>query len=169
LWMNDPILSQNSYLILSLLVFGIMLNGMVSLPGNCAPAFGWPLLMTYTNLFQVVLIVPLVIFLVLWLNIVGAGIAWIIINSIYVIFMAPIFFKKYFIEEKKEWYFKDNIFPCVISFSICIISRLFYPDFTSKSLIFVWLLLTFIFSFFATFLTLKFIRNAIINNLKKLS
>ncbi len=168
LWMNDPILAQKSYLILSLLVFGIMLNGMVSLPGNCAPAFGWPLLMTYTNIFQVVLIVPLVIFLVLWLNIIGAGIAWIIINSVYVIFMAPIFFKKYLKEEKKGWYVNDNLLPFVISFCVCIVSRLIYPEFQSRILIFIWIFVTLTISFISTFLALKYTRSVFIKNLNKL-
>lgn len=158
LWMNDPLIAKNSHLIVSLLVFGTMLNGIVSLPANCAPAFGWPLLVTYTNLLQVFLIVPLIVFMVYWYKGIGAGIAWIIMNSTYVIFMVPIFFKRYFTEEKSEWYLKDIVFPGIVAFSICIISWLIFPNLVSPFFIFIWIIITGLVSLVATGLSLRSVR-----------
>lgn len=162
LWMDDPLIASNSWLIVSLLVFGTMLNGIVSLPANSAPAFGWPLLITYTNLVQVFLIVPLIIFMVYWLKGVGAGIAWIIMNSTYVVFMVPFFFKRYFSEEKKEWYLNDIVLPGIVSFAICIISWIIYPNLGSHIFTFIWILTTGVISFIATGLSLSCVRVVLI-------
>lgn len=140
IWLQDPIVVENTYLIMSLLIFGIMLNGLASLPANCAPAFGWPMLMTYTNLIQAIFIIPLVIAMVYWLQGVGAAIAWIIMNSTYIIFMAPVFFKRFLIEEQKKWYIQDIIPPFIISLSICLISLQFMPETDSIYLAIIWIL-----------------------------
>jgi len=161
LWMNDPLIATNSHLIVSLLVFGTMLNGIVALPANCAPAFGWPLLVTYTNLLQSFLMVPLIVFMVYWLQSIGAGIAWIIMNSTYVIFMVPVFFKRYFVEEKSEWYLNDIFFPAVIAFSTSIISRLIFPSLLSPIFILIWIIMTFLVSLIATAFSLKLIHQTI--------
>ena len=168
LWINDPLIAENSHLIVSLLVFGTMLNGIVSLPANCAPAFGWPLLVTYTNLFQAFLIIPLIVFMVYWHEGIGAGIAWIIMNSTYVIFMVPIFFKKYFKEEKSEWYIMDILLPGVVAFSICIVSWLIFPSLVSPIFIFLWIIITGLVSLIATAFSLKLIHKTIQDNIKNL-
>ena len=167
IWINDPLIAENSHLIVSLLVFGTMLNGIVSLPANCAPAFGWPLLITYTNLFQAFLIVPLIVFMVYWFEGVGAGIAWIIMNSTYVIFMSPIFFKRYFKEEKRDWYIKDILLPGVVAFTICIISWLVFPILTSSFSIIIWIIVTGLVSMITTAFSLKLLHKTIKDGIKK--
>jgi O-antigen/teichoic acid export membrane protein len=161
LWMNDSEIVNNSYLIVSLLAFGTMLNGIVSLPANCAPAFGWPLLMTYTNLVQAFLVLPLIVYMVYLFQSIGAGIAWIIMNSTYVIFMVPVFFKRYFIEEKIEWYIKDILFPGVVAFSVCIVSWLILPNLDSPVFIFIWIVITGLVSLMATAFSLRIKHKAI--------
>lgn len=68
-----------------------MLNGMVSAPGYAAAAFGWPQLITCTNLIQTIAIIPLIVGLVLWLGGVGTGVVWIALNSTYLLFTVPRF------------------------------------------------------------------------------
>jgi O-antigen/teichoic acid export membrane protein len=119
LWTRNPQVAGNCHLIVSLLVLGTMLNGMVSVPGYAAAAFGWPQLITYTNLIQAVVIVPLLVTLVLWLQGVGAAIAWVALNSTYVVFMVPWFFRRHLREERGEWYLRDQVIPAAVAFSVC--------------------------------------------------
>ena len=164
LWMNDPLITKNSHLIVSLLVFGTMLNGVASIPANCAQAFGWPLLLTYTNLLQVFIIIPLTIFMVNWFNVIGAGIVWIIVNSIYVVFMTPIFFGRFFKGELVKWYLKDIIFPVIVVFLLCIVSFLMLPKDQSPFFITLWIMLSGLASVFTSGLVMKSIRNMIYSN-----
>lgn len=159
IWLHDPSIVKNSHIIVSLLVFGTMLNGIVSLPANCAPAFGWPLLITYTNAIQAVVIIPLIICLVNWFQSIGAGIAWIIMNSTYVIFMVPFFFRRFLKEEQKKWYLQDLLAPAFTAFSICAISFMIAPEMKSGLVILFWLLVTGLVTFFVTGLTLPEVRS----------
>ncbi|HET9571891.1 MAG TPA: oligosaccharide flippase family protein [Bacteroidales bacterium] len=165
LWTHDPSVAENSHLIVSFLVLGIMLNGVASLPANCAPAFGWPLLVTYTNLIQAVFIIPLIVGMVFWLQGVGASIAWVVMNSTYIIFMVPIFFRRFITNEKRKWYLNDIVKPMLTSFSVCIISWLILPNFQKPVAIFGWIAITGLISLIATGLTLPFIRYSVINKL----
>jgi len=167
LWTNNPTVAENSYLIVAFLVFGIMLNGTATLPSNCASAFGWPTLVTYTNLIQAIIIIPLIIIMVNWFKGVGASIAWVVMNSTYIIFMVPVFFKRYLNDEKLKWYVNDIGVPLITSFSICLISWLLEPSLHTKLLTIIWILGTLVFSFLFTGISLPFIRNFVFKRLFK--
>jgi O-antigen/teichoic acid export membrane protein len=159
LWTHDPNVVENCHLIVSLLVVGTMLNGIASIPGYSAAAFGWPQLITYTNAIQAVVIVPLIIILVYWLQGVGAAIAWIILNSTYVIFMVPIYFRRYLGEEQGNWYLRDIVVPALAAFSICFLLFLFAPAAMHSPLaISGWLTITGIITLIVTGLTLSHVR-----------
>jgi len=162
LWMHDVALANSCYLIVSFLVFGTMLNGIVSIPCNNAMAFGWPQLITYTNLIQSIILIPLIIVMVNWLQGVGAGISWIILNSVYIIFMVPVFFKRFLEKEKTKWYLQDVFLPMLVAFGVCLISFLCFPKTLLKPLILGgWLISTGIIVTIATGFTLPHIRKIV--------
>ena len=161
LWLHDISVADNGHLIVSLLVFGTMLNGIASLPANSATAFGWPLLTTYTNIIQAVLIIPLIICMVNWLQGAGAAIAWIILNSIYVLFMTPLFFRRYLSKEQKSWYLNDILVPAAASFSICIFSIMIVPAMKSQFTLLSWIIVTGIIALIFTGLSLPNIRTLV--------
>lgn len=165
LWTHDPAVAENSHLIVSFLVLGIMLNGVVSLPANCSPAFGWPLLVTYTNLIQAIVIIPLIVGMVFWLQGVGASIAWVFMNSTYIIFMVPIFFRRYLNNEKWKWYLNDVAIPMFAAFSVCLISWLILPTLQKPTVIFAWIAATGLISLIATGLTLPLVRSMAVKKL----
>jgi len=142
LWLNDPAVVRQCHLIVSLLVFGTMLNGIASVPGYSATAFGWPQLITYTNAIQAFVIIPLIIGMVYFFKEVGAAVAMVFLNSIFVIFMVPIFFRRYLNEERKKWYLYDVAVPAVTAFSICSISTLIAPAGLSDLASFGWIVTT---------------------------
>lgn len=161
LWMRDPSVVQNCHLIVSFLVFGTMLNGIASIPGYSASAFGWPQLITYTNVIQAIVIIPLIVGLVYWLQGVGAAIAWVVLNSTYVIFMVPIYFRRYLSEEKGKWYLRDVAVPALAAFSICLFSLLIAPRTYTPLAILGWLTVTGIMAIIATGLTLPHVRSLV--------
>ncbi len=142
IWLDDPTVVENAYLIMSLLVTGTMLNGLATIPSASAPAFGWPMLVTYTNLLQAIIIIPLIIIMVYWLEAIGAAISWIVMNSTYLVFMTPIFFKRHFKNEKWRWYINDIGIPLLLSFCLCFLSKALYVESSSKLVMFCWLCVT---------------------------
>lgn len=158
LWMHDPFVVENCHLIVSLLVFGTMLNGIASIPGYSATAFGWPQLTTYTNIVQAIVIVPLIIGLVYRFQGVGAAMAWVVLNSTYVIFMVPIFFRRYLTEEQGMWYLRDVAAPALAAFLICLFSLLIAPAMHTRLVISAWLTVTGIVAIVVIGLTLPHVR-----------
>jgi O-antigen/teichoic acid export membrane protein len=161
LWTSDLSVVENCHLIVSLLVFGTMLNGISSIPGYSASAFGWPQLITYTNIIQAVVIVPLIIGMVYWLQGVGAAIAWVVLNSTYVIFMVPIYFRRYLREERGKWYMRDIAAPALVAFSICMFSLLMVPAMHTPLTISSRITVTGLIAIIATGLTLPHVRSLV--------
>ncbi|MFT4800344.1 MAG: O-antigen/teichoic acid export membrane protein [Flavobacteriaceae bacterium] len=163
LWLKDEEVAENSYLIMSFLVFGTLLNGLVSVPINSANAFGWPMLTTYTNLGQAIVVVPLIIYLVNEYDGLGASISWVIMNSTYILISVPIFFNSYLKEEKKKWYFNDILIPMAVSSFVCLSSRLVAPELDSSFLILIWVLITGSITILLTGMSMSAIRGLIIS------
>ena len=166
LWLHDPVIVENCHLIVSCLVFGTMLNGIATVPNNSAIAFGWPKLIAYTNFIQSFAMIPIIIVLVIWFQGLGAAIAWIILNSVYIIFMIPIFFRKYLKEEKISWYVQDVFSPMLVSFCVCIISSFLLPNSFHSLNILIWLACTLIIMFITTGLILPQISGLVKKRIK---
>jgi len=159
LWMRDPSVVENCHLIVSFLVFGTMLNGIASIPAYSATAFGWPQLITYTNATQALVIIPIIVGMVYWLQGVGAAIAWVVLNSTYIIFMTPIYFRRYLSEEQGKWYLRDVAVPAFAAFSICLFSLLIAPRTHTPLAIWVRIIVTGAAAMVVTGLTLTHVRS----------
>jgi O-antigen/teichoic acid export membrane protein len=159
LWVRDVNVVENCHLIVSFLVFGTMMNGMASIPGYAATAFGWPQLITYTNAIQAVVVVPLIVGLVYWLQGVGAAIAWALLNSTFIVFTVPCFFYRYIREEQRVWYFRDEAVPAVIAFLICMASSSLAPASLTPIATLCYLMATWVAAFLASILSLTHVRN----------
>jgi O-antigen/teichoic acid export membrane protein len=161
LWLHDPSAVEHCHLLVSLLVLGITLNGISSLPGYSASAFGRPQLTTYTNAAQAVVVIPLMIIMIKWMQGIGAASAWVVLNSTYVVIMVPIFFHRFLREEKWNWYSRDIGVPAFTSFMICLLARVVVPSTGTPLIIFVYLTATAIISVVGTGLALPHVQDAV--------
>ncbi len=118
LWTQNHVTAENTSLIMSLLVIGGAINSLMNLPYALQLANGWTSLAFYINLISVIVLVPIIIVLTLHLQAVGAAIAWIILNSGYVLFAIPIIHRYLLPGEKWRWYREDVGFPLLVAFSI---------------------------------------------------
>lgn len=158
IWMGDPLIAQNTYIIVSLLVLGTFLNGLSSITSYAGSAFGWPEGMLYINVAQSIIITPLLIFLVFRLDSLGAAIAWVIINSTYIFIYVPMFFKKFLITEKRKWFLNDTLYPLVIGFSTCALIKFLTPNIDNIFLLTGWIILTGLITLITTGISLTIIR-----------
>lgn len=161
LWTHDANIVNNCWQVASILVLGTTINGICSVPVYAASAFGWPQLMTSTNLLQAFVIVPLIIILAYYWQSTGAAIAWVLLNCTYLVFLLPRFFRKHMIEEKFSWYTHDEILPAVIAISVCfIMSNIIADHYLSTVHQFFRLILIWLLSFISTGIVLPHVRNS---------
>lgn len=159
LWVKDSSVLENCHMIVSFLVLGTMLNGVVSIPAYSSSAFGWPQLVMYTNLFQAFIMIPVIVGMVLWLQGVGAAIAWVILNSTYVLFMVPVYFRRYLNGEMAKWYLVDILAPAAAAFAVCLVSAAISPAVHTTLSASIWLAATALAAFVAAGVILPEVRS----------
>jgi len=158
MWTHDAVVAENCWLIVSLLVAGTTINGMCSVPAYAASAFGWPQLITATNMLQAIVIVPLIVILAYYWQGVGAAFAWILLNCTYFFFMVPRFFRNYLSKEKTNWYLRNQLLPVIISFGVCLVSTLVISVYVSNRWQIYRLLMAWIITSFVLAMVLPYVR-----------
>ncbi|MDH4120883.1 MAG: oligosaccharide flippase family protein [Deltaproteobacteria bacterium] len=113
LWTGRPDLAQFSGPILSVLVLGTALNGLMNLPYALQLAYGWTRLALWQNVVAICVTIPLTIFFSLRFGAIGASFSWLLLNLSYVLFSIPIMHKKLIPREKGAWYKQDVLIPLI--------------------------------------------------------
>jgi O-antigen/teichoic acid export membrane protein len=114
LWSSDPEVVANAYLIISLLVAGNALNGLMHMPYALQLANGWTSLAFYSNLVAVIVLVPVIIIAVSHWGAVGAAGAWILLNTGYLLITVQIMHRRLLKTEKWQWYLRDVATPLLL-------------------------------------------------------
>jgi len=142
LWTRDPVIVENTHLLLSLVVVGCLLNAAVILPLMLQLAYGWTSLSFYKNIVAIIILIPLLFLLVSCLGAVGGAIIWVLLNAGYVMIEVPIMHGRLLSSEKWKWYRMDIGCPLVISLLIVGMARYFIPSGGSPFLKLSWLAMT---------------------------
>ncbi len=130
LWTQDPVLVQRTSVLLSLLVFGNMLNGLMWIPYQTQLAYGWTGLTVRINFVSVLIIVPLILWVVPRYGAEGAAWVWVGLNSGYVFVGVHFMFRRILTTEKWHWYMKDIIKPLLAAGLVVILLRKIIPSST---------------------------------------
>jgi O-antigen/teichoic acid export membrane protein len=125
IWTQDSLTAEKAHLLVSILICGTALNGLMSIPGSLQFANGWTKLALYGTLIAVIIIVPLIVCLTSQYGAIGGAIAWVILNTGNVFIMIPVMHKRLLVTEKWRWYWQDNGLPLVASLIIAGLGRLF--------------------------------------------
>lgn len=107
LWTHNPDVVTHSSLLISLLVIGNALNGLMNIPYALQLAHGWTKLAFYQNVVAVVILVPAIYFVTLRWGAGGAAGVWIVLNSGYVFIGAQLMYRRLLVAEKLRWYVND--------------------------------------------------------------
>ena len=113
LWTGDAVLAEHSHLLLSLLITGTALNGLMSLPTGLQLAYGWTRLGIATNLVAVAALVPLMFVLTSRFGAAGGAAAWVLLNGAYVLLALPLMHRRLLRGELGRWYGIDVGLPLV--------------------------------------------------------
>jgi O-antigen/teichoic acid export membrane protein len=123
MWTRDVSISDNTYVILSLLLIGFMLNSLYHIPYNLQLAYGWNRLGLYSTGISALLVVPMSIIAAMKLGLVGPAAVWLVFNFCYISIVIPIMHRRILKAEMKVWYLKDIILPLICSFPFVLFWR----------------------------------------------
>jgi O-antigen/teichoic acid export membrane protein len=98
---------MHASLLISLLVIGNALNGLMHMPYALQLAHGWTRLAFIQNAVAVILLAPAIYFATLRWGAVGAAGVWIFLNSGYLLISAQVMYRRLLVAEKSRWYVND--------------------------------------------------------------
>jgi len=139
LWTGDPATVEKAHIIVSILIVGTALNGIMTLPYGLQLAHGWTKLTLNTNLVASLIMVPLIYFLALKYGAAGAASAWVFLNAGYMLISIQIMHSRLLKGEQWRWYFNDTALPVVSALIIAISWRFFIPGDLSKLTMLIYL------------------------------
>ncbi len=145
LWTGNPEVMRNAAPIVSILVIGTALNGLMNLPYALQLANGWTKIGVTINTVFIIALVPAIVFLTTHYGPVGAASAWIILNAVYMAIGVPLTHRRLLIGEVHRWFTKDIGIPLAGSILVAGIARCIFPDVESPSRLMPGLLLLLVF------------------------
>jgi O-antigen/teichoic acid export membrane protein len=123
LWTQSPETAEHTHLLVSILVMGTAIHGLMHIPYALQLASGWTRLAFLGNVVSVLLLTPLMIALTKWYGAVGAAGVWVILNVGYMFISVPIMHRRLLPAEKWRWYFEDVGRPLIAAVVVGVIGR----------------------------------------------
>ena len=133
LWTGSPEIAGNTAPIVSILVGGTALNGLMNLPYALQLSHGWTRIGLVINTVFIVTLVPAIVLMTLRFGTVGAASVWLGLNTIYMVIGVPLTHRRLLKGEALQWFTKDVGVPLAGSLIIAGIARLIFPEFESAS------------------------------------
>lgn len=123
-WTHSHETARQTYLLVSILVCGSAINGLMNPPYALQLAFGWTRLSVIKNVVAVILVVPVIILMAGRYGATGAACVWLFLNLGYLLFEIPVMHSKLLRSEKWRWYSTDVGKPFFAGLAIAVFGRL---------------------------------------------
>jgi O-antigen/teichoic acid export membrane protein len=123
IWTDDMYIVEEISLVVSLLVAGTLLNGMIHIPYSLQISAGWSSLSAKSNIVLFFILTPSLIVGINIFGMIAAPLLWLVSNFFYVIVVISIMHKKLLVTEKWYWYKYDILYILLVSIVLGIISR----------------------------------------------
>lgn len=157
-WIQDPLVSRHSAEILSILIIGTALNGMMNIPYALQLAHGWTKLSIISNIIAIAVLIPTLLVVVPRYGAVGAAAVWVMLNTGYVLFNLPIVHAKLLRGELKQWIIRDFGIPSLATAVVVVFSWVMIPDGMSVANNLIWIFVTLVIALSASILSAPIIR-----------
>lgn len=110
-WQRDAATARNTYQLVTLLMAGSALYGILFLPYGLQLANGWTKLQVASLIASALLFIPLAILLAARFGGVGTAIVWILYNLVFLAVTVPVMHRRLLKTEKWDWYLNDVLKP----------------------------------------------------------
>jgi O-antigen/teichoic acid export membrane protein len=143
LWTQNPATAEKTHLLVSILICGTAINGLMGMPYALQLAFGWTRLSFLKTLIAVILLVPLIIYMTTHYGGTGAAIAWLVLNVGMFFFEIPIMHRRLLHKEKWRWYWQDVCLPLGACILMAGLGRMFISGPMSQFMMLLYLIIIF--------------------------
>lgn len=116
LWTRNAVTTAAVAPLVSWLVIGSMLNGLMHIPYALQLAYGWTRFAVVMNTISVLILVPAIYVGVSNYGAIAAAIMWCVLNLGYVVFALPFMHRKLLPNEMWRWYGQDVLIPGLAAF-----------------------------------------------------
>lgn len=118
LWTGNPSIASSAAPIVSLLLIGTALNGVMHFPYALQLAYGMTRIPFIINIVLIVILVPVIAYFAQTYGAVGGGLAWLLLNSVYLLFGTWLTHRYLLKGMALEWLIRDVGAPLCISLFI---------------------------------------------------
>lgn len=125
MWSGNLSLAQNTAPLVSALVLGGFLNGLMIIPYMLQLAHGWTSFAVKVNVVAVLVLIPAIFWVVPHYGALGAAWVWVTLNLGYILIGMYFMYQKLMPQEKWRWYFEDIILPILGVLIIVFLAHLF--------------------------------------------
>lgn len=133
LWTGNPEIANYTAPVVSILVAGTALNGLMNLPFALQLSHGWTRIGLLINATFLVILVPAIVVMTRRYGIAGAASVWLGLNTIYMIVGVPLTHQRLLKGGVLRWFTKDVGIPLAGSLIIAGGARLIFPAIGSPS------------------------------------
>ena len=158
IWLSDIEVANNSYLLLSLLVVGTATSTLIALPYSIQLASGKTKLVFISNLVAISFLVPIMIFLTLKIQALGAALSWFLLNIFYLIFLVPKMHELLTKHGMKGWFLNNIIYPFFLSLIIVSTTKVIFLTINRSNLSILFIIIALSLSSLGSFFVLKNIK-----------
>jgi O-antigen/teichoic acid export membrane protein len=127
LWLRNAQLAHASAPLVSLLIIGTCLNGLMNIPFALQLAYGNTRIGLTINIGLVLILVPTLVAATTWFGASGAAATWALSNALYLVVGLPITHRTLLGEGLATWAAKDVLPPLIAALAIAAIGRWVMP------------------------------------------
>jgi O-antigen/teichoic acid export membrane protein len=144
LWTGSAVIAAKSHVILSLLVVGNALNGLMNMPYAMQLAHGWTNLSLYSNLVAICICTPMLYFLSVRVGAVGGAMVWVMLMVGSMLTGLMLTHRRFGLGSAWRWYIADVGYPAGAAFLVVGVAKVLMPPMTrsvGEALLFVFVTL----------------------------
>ena len=168
IWTQNQMTAEESHVLVSILVCGTALNGLMNIPYGLQLAHGWTRLALTANLIALIMLAPMIVFMTFQYGALGAASVWVILNSGYVFISIHFMHRRLLPREKWRWYWQDLSLPLIASLLICGLGRILVHGQISQFMTVCYLIIVSISTLVTTAITTPITRTWLFDNLLRL-
>jgi len=140
LWTGDEQIVENAHWLVTFLVCGTALSGLVSVGTYLLAAIGKPGVVLRANVVLALVLIPSLFFVVPLYSVVGASVLWALVNAGYLFLVLPAVHTYVVKESIYTWVIFDVMRPGVAALIVVVIGKLLMPEeIVSQLWLLIWL------------------------------
>lgn len=127
IWTGNMTLARSAAPVMTLLVAGWALNGLVAVPYALQIASGWTSLWARINVIAVLLVIPAMIAGAELAGGIGTAAVWLALNAAYAVIGVPLMHRRLLRGHERRWILADILVPGLVTAAVLVAFRLALP------------------------------------------